>query len=41
MAVKRSLAPIDEATDGYGVLCPDSGPAVVGFAAFATLADIR
>ena len=30
MAVKRSLAPIDETSDEYGVLCPDSGPAVVG-----------
>lgn len=30
MAEKRSLAPFNEVSDGYGVLCPDSGPALVG-----------
>lgn len=30
MVEKRSLAPIDEASDGYGELCPDSRPVLVG-----------
>jgi len=30
MTVKRLLTPVDKATDDYGVLCPDSGPALVG-----------